>query len=120
MGLLDGGLQQMFGAAFAPQLLDGRHYKSVETRDTKGNVTSAVTKVQSFKGYRQSMSKAMREAGYAPDTGVLLVLQVFEGRQLVRPNRNETALLDGTTWVVGDLIDEDAAHVAWVFAVTPQ
>lgn len=120
MGLLDGGLQQMFGAAFAPQLLDGRHYKRTEERDVKGNVTATVTKVQSFKGYRQVNAKILRDLGYAPTTAVLLILQVYEGRQIDKPQAKETAKLDGITWVLGDLIDEDAAHVSWLFAATPE
>lgn len=120
MGLLDGGLQQMFGAAFAPQLLDGRHYKRVESRDAKGNVTSTITRVQSFKGYREGMTKAMRDAGYDPTTATILMLQTYEGRIIEKPLREETVKLDGVMWVLGDLIDEDAAHVAWRFAATPE
>jgi hypothetical protein len=119
MGLLDGGLQQMFGAAFAPQLLEGRHYRRAEVRDNKGNVTATVTQAQSFRGYRQGMTKAMVAAGYAPNTAVLLVLQVYEGQPIPAPKRGETVRLDGTDWILGDLIDEDAAHVSWLFAVTP-
>jgi hypothetical protein len=120
MGLLDGGLQQMFGAAFAPQLLDGRHYKRTETRDNKGNVTGTVARTQSFKGYRENMSKAMRDMGYAPETVVLLILESYQGRVIETPTRGDVAQLDGQRWVLGDLVDEDAAHVAWRFAATPE
>ena len=120
MGLLDGGLQQMFGAAFAPQLLEGRHYRRAETRDDKGNVTSAITKVQSFRGYRQDMSQRMRDdLGDPPQTSVLLILQTYEGAVIGKPQRNEHVRLDSADWVLGDLISEDAAHVAWIFAATP-
>ena len=120
MGLLDGGLQTMMGAAFAPQLLEGRHYQRAESRDLKGNASAAVTRVQSIKGYREGMSHAMREAGYPANTARLLILQTYQGRVIAKPNREDRVKLDGVTWVLGDLIDEDAAHVAWRFAATPE
>jgi hypothetical protein len=116
MGMLDGGLQTMFGAAFGGLLLEGRHYRKAEVRDAKGNVTATVQKTQSIKGYRQSMTTAMREAGYADDSALLLILQTYEGRVIDQPLRGETISLDGR-WIAGD-IDHDAAHVAWVVAAS--
>lgn len=118
MGLLDHGLQQMFGAAFSGVLLTGRHYHRTESRDNKGNVTAPITKAQSVRGYRQAMTTALREAGFADATAVLLIMQTFDGRVIDRPMRGDTITLDGL-WVAGN-IDEDAAHVAWVVGVTPQ
>ena len=116
MGLLDGGLQQAFGAAFGRLLLDGRHSRIVEARDNKGNVTGAVTKVQSVKGFRQAMSQEMREAGYAETAAQLLVMQTYEGRVLDEVLRGDKVTLDGR-WVVGD-VHSDPAHTHWVLWVT--
>ena len=116
MGMLDGGLQQMFGAAFSGILLEGRHYRKTEARDNKGNVTGTVQKVQSVRGYRQGMTQAMRDAGYADDSAVLLILQTYDGRVIDTPVRGDVISLDGR-WVAGD-IDHDAAHVAWAVAAT--
>ena len=113
---LEGGLQQMFGAAFGGILLDGRHYSRVETRDDGGNVTSAVRKVQSVKGYRQSMTQAMRDAGYADTSAQLVIMQTYDGRVLDPIARGDKITLDGK-WVIGN-ISPDPAHATWTCWVT--
>lgn len=116
MGLLDGGLQQMFGAAFSGILLEGRHYHRVEERNKAGDVTAAVDRVQSIRGYRQTMTQQWRDAGFADAEAVLLIMQTYDGRVITPIERHDRIKLDGT-WVAGN-IDEDAAHAAWVVGVT--
>lgn len=116
MGLLDGELQQMFGAAFGGIVLEGRHYHKMETRAANGDVERTVTKVQSVRGFRAQMSRAMREAGYSETSAQLIVLQTYEGRVVDTPVRQDTFALDGD-WVVGN-VDTDPAHTHWILWVT--
>ena len=117
MGLLDGELQKMFGAAFGTILLDGRHYRKTETRDAKGNVTGTVTQVQTIKGYRETKrTNDQLEKSFADDAGILLILETYQGRVISPPQRGDVVDLDGR-WVIGDF-NEDAAHASWVCEIT--
>jgi hypothetical protein len=117
MGLLDGGLQRMFGAAFGTVLLDGRHYHKTESRvEANGDVAAPVTKVQSIKGYRETTNRR-REEG-ASSAMRILVLQTYEGRQIDPIVRGDDVMLDGVRMTVGD-IDEDPAHTHWVLTGAP-
>lgn len=116
MGLLDGGLQAVFGAAFAGVYLDGRHYQKAKSFDTKGNATGAVTKVQSVKGYRERKTDAMRAAGFADNESLLMILQTYDGLPIEKPKRESLIALDGR-WIVGD-IEADPANVYWAIRAT--
>jgi hypothetical protein len=116
VGLLDGDLQQMFGAAFGGVVLEGRHYHKTTTRQPNGDVDSEVTKTQSVRGFRMSMNQAMRDAGYADTSARLIILCTYEGRVLDPLYRGDMVRLDGD-WVVGN-IDSDPAHTHWVLWVT--
>jgi hypothetical protein len=113
MGLLDGDLQAMFGAAFGGLLLEGRHYHKTETRADNGDVTATVTKVQSVSGYREVTRN--RRGGDEPSTRTMrfLVLQTYQGRVLNELARGDELALDGLRIVIGD-IDTDPAHAAWI------
>ena len=116
MGLLDGDLQQMFGSAFGGVVLEGRHYHKAKTRAPNGDVTAEVTKAQSVRGFRMSMSQAMRDAGYADTSARLIVLCTNEGAVIDPFARGDLVRLDGD-WIVGN-IDHDPAHTHWVLWVT--
>jgi len=116
MGLLDGDLQQMFGAAFGGVVLDGRHYHRTEERAVNGDVTSTVDKVQSVRGFRSRMTQAMREQGYADTSAQLIILQTYDGRVLSEPARGDRFKLDGN-WVAGN-IETDPAHTHWIISAT--
>jgi hypothetical protein len=117
MGVLDGGLQAIFGAAFSAVYLDGRHYQKAKAFDTGGNATGTVIKVQSVKGYRERITDAMRAAGFADNESLLMILQTFDGLPIEKPLRTSVILLEGQRWIVGD-IDEDPAHVYFAIRVT--
>lgn len=117
MGLLDGGLQQMFGAAFGTLLLEGRHYQNSQTFAANGDVSEVVIKTQSVKGYREITNDRMRALGYSDRDARLLILQTYQSRAITAPKRDDIVLMDGLRWVCGD-IDEDAAHTHWIIKAT--
>lgn len=117
MGILDGGLQAIFGQAFSGVYLDGRHYQKRKDFDDSGNASGTVIKVQSVKGYRERVTDAMRAAGYADNESVLMILQTFDGLPIDKPMRESVIAIDGGRWIVGD-DSEDPAHVYWAFRVT--
>lgn len=117
MGLLDGGLQQMFGAAFGTVLLEGRHYHKTESRPAaNGDVQAPVTKVQSIHGYRETSNRLRVEGSSSAMR--LLVLQTYQGRVLNPIVRGDDVLLDGVRMTVGD-VDEDPAHTHWLLTGAP-
>lgn len=116
MGLLDGDLQQMFGAAFGGVVLEGRHYHKTKTRALNGDVTAEVTKTQSVRGFRMSMTQGMRDAGYSETSARLIVLCTYDGKVIDEFYRDDMVRLDGD-WIVGN-IDHDPAHTHWVLWVT--
>lgn len=118
MALLDGGLQQMFGAAFGAVLLDGRHYHKTTSTLPNGDASAPVTKVQSIKGYREDTKNRRREEG-SGNAMRMLVLQTYEGRVIDRVVRGDVVQLDGLRLVVDD-VDEDAAHAGWMLTGAPE
>jgi hypothetical protein len=119
MGMLDGGLQQMFGAAFGTLLLSGRHYHRTETRNDAGDVTGTVTKVQDIHGYREITSNRRLGDQGSGNTLRMLVLQTYNGRALDPIARGDVLALDGLRMVVGDW-DEDPAHTHWLVNGAPE
>ncbi len=118
MGLLDGSLRQMFGAAFGTVLLNGSHFARTETVATNGDVTSVLATVaQPVKGYREQTTDRMRELGYTDSEARLLILQTYGGAIVTAPNRDDVIDLDGVRWICGD-IGEDAAHTHWTIRAT--
>lgn len=119
MGLLDGGLQQMFGAAFGTLLLEGRHYHLTETRASNGDVTATVTKVQSIHGYREVTRDRRNGDEGAGQSYRFLILQTFDGRVIQPIARGDLIALDGLRVRLGSS-DEDAAHTHWLVEGTPE
>lgn len=120
MGLLDGDLQRMFGAAFGSLLLEGRHYHNTQTRSANGDVGATVTKVQPFKGYRETTVTARRGDEGSASTMRMLVLQSYEGKPLDPIEPGDVLALDGVRMVVGQPVVEDAAHTHWVAEGAPE
>lgn len=120
MGLLDGGLQAMFGAAFGTLLLEGRHYHVTESRPASdGDVDAPVTKVQSVKGYRE-VTRNRRNGDEGTGNAMrLLILQTYDGRVIDPIRRGDVIAIDGLRLRVGDT-DEDAAHTHWLVEGAPE
>lgn len=119
MGMLDGGLQQMFGAAFGTLLLEGRHYHVTEDRSDNGDVSAAVTKAQSVRGYREVRSNRRSGDEGASNAYRFLILQTYEGKVIDPLARGDVLAIDGARVVIGDL-DEDAAHTHWLVSGSPE
>lgn len=76
MGLLDGGLQAIFGAAFGPIYLDGTLHTSDFTSDAAGDVTRTNPQDVAVKVQIDKCTEAMREApDYSAKDVALIVLQ---------------------------------------------
>jgi hypothetical protein len=119
MGLLDGGLQQMFGAAFGTLLLEGRHYRYTESRAPNGDVSAPLTKVQSVRGYRETTRNRRSGDEGSGDAIRFLVLQTYDGRVIDPVQRGDVVAIDGLRIRVADS-DEDAAHTHWLIEGTPE
>jgi hypothetical protein len=119
MGLLDGDLQQMFGAAFGGLLLEGRHYHNTEARLANGDATATVTKVQSVRGYRDVTRNRRQGDEGAADTVRMLVLQTYDGQVLTPIVRGDVVQMDGVRMTIGD-VDEDPAHTHWLLSGAPE
>lgn len=120
MGLLDGDLQRMFGAAFGTLLLEGRHYHKTKTPAENGDMSATVTKVQAFRGYRDNTMTARRGDEGNAKTVRVLVLQSYDGRPLDPIVPGDVLKLDGLTITVGNPVVEDAAHTHWVCEAAPE
>lgn len=83
MGLLDGGLASIMGAAFASTYLPATlHRRQAVTRDAGGSITSGGGFVDvSCRAQRDSVTEAMRRApGYTDsDVRVLVLASSFSG-----------------------------------------
>lgn len=114
MGLLDGGIQAEFGAAFGAVYLDARHYRRKQTAADNGDITGTVEKVQSVKACRDTTSDRMRaDLGFTDKDARLFVLQAYNGRAVDAPGKEDRIRLEGVDWIVGD-VDEDVARSHWI------
>lgn len=113
MGLLDGGLQQTFGAAFASVMLDARHYHKRTDVAGNGDVSRPVIVTQTVKGYAETRSDRLRELGYTDKEARLIVMQTYQGRVVQQPVKNDVILLNGVRWIVGES-EADGASAAWL------
>jgi len=116
VGLLDGGLQSVFGAAFAPLYLPGTLHKQTRTDGDDGDVTVTWSDIP-IRYQPDKVTEAMRQAeGFTDRDAAFLILQAGveqfntdaqltakqapaepERRWLVRSCETDPA---GTHWVV--------------------
>jgi hypothetical protein len=118
MGMLDGGLQRMFGAAFSGIVLSGQLFQRLEDEQENGDVNTSWGRAIPIKGYREQQSERTRaDLGYSSKEARLMVFQLADGRQVPEPKPGDRLQLDGR-WIVGDDIVADAASVAWSIRAT--
>lgn len=117
MGLLDGDLQQMFGGALAPLLLEGRHYHKQQEKIANGDMSRTIIKTQGVKAFRETTNSQRRPQEFTDKDARLIVLQTYDGRVIDAPVESDEIKLEGTTWTCGRIV-ADAANTHWVIEVT--
>lgn len=104
----------------APLMAEARHYHREQTKLGNGDMSRAIIKTQSAMIQRDTSRLARRPEGDVTDrTGRFLMLQKYQGRQLVEPIEGDTFKLNAVMWVVGSVI-EDAASSHWIIEATKQ
>ncbi len=110
MGLLDGGLQSVFGAAFGSIYLDGSLIRVTLVDDGEGG-GSEITETHPIKGQVDAVTERMRQsAGYTDGDMRIIVLQAGLG---FRPNTDDRITLGGRNWAIAD-IEADPANTHWI------
>lgn len=116
MGLLDGGLQGIMGAALASLYTDVTLTRTSLTDDGKGGYTAGGPSTATVKVQRNDFSDFTRSQLNIPTKDArFLILQHGAG---MTPRREDTFPHGGVTWKIVDL-SADPANVYWAAHVTP-
>lgn len=109
MGLLDGGLQRIFGAAFAPLYLAGTLHRI--GKDADGQIVRPVTWADvPIRGQQDDYSDSLRAEGKVPDGAVRLI--VLQAGITAEPTTDDEITLAGKRWRISN-IGRDPAAAAW-------
>lgn len=121
MGLLDGGLQAVFGAAFSPIYLAGTLHRATRTESDNGDVTVAFTGDEGqppgtpIRYQPDKITEAMRRAeGFTDKDAAFIILQ--SGVSPAPTTADE--LTAGGRWAVKS-VDADPANTHWVVRASP-
>lgn len=116
MGLLDGQLQQIFGSAFGPLLLDGIIHSTTRTDDGQGGYISGVAVQYPCKLFSETYSDFFRTQSGIPDTDIrIIALQLDVGYQ---PTTDDEVEMQGRRYKIM-AIEVDPAKVTWTFRGRP-
>lgn len=111
-GLLDGGLQAVFGAAFGGLYLDATLHRQGLTFASDGDVTEPGDTNEPVKAHFDRVTEAMRQAeGYSEKDVAILILQ--DGVSAA-PTTDDELTLGGQRWKIVGLPDEDPARTYWL------
>lgn len=114
MGLLDGGLQAVFGAAFAPIYLAGTLHRASRTEADNGDVTVTWTDAP-IRYQPDKITEAMRRAeGFTDKDAAFIILQ--SGVSPAPTTADE--ITAGGRWAVKS-VDADPANTHWVVRASP-
>lgn len=117
MGLLDGGLKEVFGNAFGPIFLPGSLVKISRTYDAAGAPTEIEATPIAVKCVPERITEAMRAAEeYTQDDVAFIILQKGVTGPLLSGDK---LIFEGVTYRVGAPILQDAAKATWTFRATP-
>lgn len=117
MGLLDGGLQAIFGNVFGPLLLPGTLHKMSWSEDSEGTITEHPSLDIPIKAMEEVVSEAVRaQAGIPAQDAKFIVLQLGVGVTL---QQGDQITLRGRRWVFRSPIDEDPAQASWMGWASP-
>lgn len=117
MGLLDGGLQGIFGNVFRPFFLDGILHSATQIDDGQGGMEVTYTD-QAVKAMKDSWRKEYEALGIPQTNVVILILQLG---MTVTPKEEDqitvAALVGGAVtaerWAVGP-VAQDPASAHWI------
>lgn len=109
MGLLDGGMQGIFGAAFGGLYLAGTLIRVTLTDDGEGGY-SVSHAVHAIKGQVDQASERMRRAESYTDGDMRVI--VLQSGVTVEPNTDDLAILGGKVWALSG-IQADPAITHW-------
>lgn len=113
MGLLDGGLQAVFGAAFGGIYLPGTLHRPTRTEADNGDVTVAWTDAP-MKYQPDRITEAMRQAeGFTDKDAAFIILQAG-----VAPFDTDAEATMGGRWAIKS-VDADPASTHWVVRASP-
>lgn len=115
MSLLDGPLRAVFGAAFAPLLLDGTLH--VAAKDADGQVIlPPVFADLPVKGHRDEVGDRQRADWNIPDRAVRLI--VLQAGMTPEPTPDDEITLAGGRWRIS-AVERDPAGAAWILTGMP-
>jgi hypothetical protein len=113
MGLLDGGLRSVFGAAFGGIYLDASLYRIVRTDAENGDVTEAPEAGEAVKVQIDKVTEQMKGLDrYTARSMRLLMLQVGPDGVVARPNTDAEVSVGADRWAVSD-VSSDPGNTYW-------
>jgi hypothetical protein len=115
MGLLDGRLRAVFGAAFARLLPDGTLHVAAKDADGQVILPLVFTDVP-VKGHRDDVTDRQRADWGIPDRAARLI--VLQAGVAAVPTPDDEITLAGGRWRIG-AVERDPAGVAWVLTGMP-
>lgn len=115
MPLFDGHFRTVFGAAFAPLLLDGTLH--VAAKDADGQVIlPPVFAAVSVKGHRDEAGDRQRSDWNIPDRVARLI--VLQAGVAAAPTPDDEITLAGGRWRIS-AVEQDPAGAAWILTGVP-
>jgi hypothetical protein len=115
MPLFDGHFRTVFGAAFAPLLLDGALH--VVAKDAAGQVILPPAFADApIKGHRDESSDRQRADWTIPDRAARLI--VLQAGVAAAPTPDDEITLAGGRWRIST-VEQDPAGAAWILTGVP-
>ncbi|MGK9168023.1 hypothetical protein KXR53_17070 [Inquilinus limosus] len=115
MSLLDSTLRAVFGAAFAPLLLDGTLHVAAKDADGQVILPPAFADVP-VKGHRDDAGDRQRTDWGIPGQAVRLI--VLQAGVVSEPTLDDEITLAGGRWRISS-IERDPAGAAWIVTGVP-
>lgn len=115
MGLLDEGLQEVFGSVFSEFLPSGTLYSIPLTKDGKGGFTKGEPTPYPISGMVDTYNQFTKRPVDIPATDSMLL--VLQDGVPVQPKKGWEIDLDGRRWKIVK-IGQDPAKAAWIFQCT--
>lgn len=115
MSLLNGPLRAVFGAAFAPLLLDGALHVAAKDADG-GMILPPVFADVPVKGHRDEIGDRQRADWGIPDQAIRLI--VLQAGVAAAPTLDDEITLAGGRWRIST-IESEPAGAAWILTGVP-
>jgi len=115
MPVLDGAIRAVFGAAFAPLLLDGTLHVAAKDADGQVILPSDFIDIP-VKGHRDQVGDRQRADWGIPDRAARLI--VLQAGVTPEPTADDEITLAGGRWRIG-AVERDPAGAAWILTGMP-